>query len=188
MTEQARFFEKDIEHKIGYFCAPVIFGIKTANTASVLVAELNRVKEVLQNTKIQHIVLWQRDKECLIMLYREELLNKKLENKENRAFLNRFGYSELSNLECLKNLARRFQSYKHTGISFPHEIGVFLDYPLEDVKNFIIQQGKNALFTGYWKVYGELENAKAIFMMYNYARSLLWEALEKGGSIRNIRI
>ncbi len=36
---------------------------------------------------------------------------------------------------------------------FPHEIGVFLGYPLADVIGFIQNRGKNFTACGYWKVY-----------------------------------
>ena len=36
---------------------------------------------------------------------------------------------------------------------FPHEIGVFLGYPLADVIGFIENRGKNFTACGYWKVY-----------------------------------
>ena len=33
--------------------------------------------------------------------------------------------------------------------AFPHEIGLLLGYPVEDVLGFIRHQGKNYLYTGY---------------------------------------
>lgn len=39
---------------------------------------------------------------------------------------------------------------------FPHEMGILLGYPVEDVEGFIINNGKNELYTGYWKVYDNL--------------------------------
>ena len=33
--------------------------------------------------------------------------------------------------------------------AFPHEIGLLLGYPVEDVLGFIRYQGKNYLYTGY---------------------------------------
>ena len=37
---------------------------------------------------------------------------------------------------------------------FPHEVGLFLGYPLDDVTGFIEQKGKNYKCCGIWKVYG----------------------------------
>ena len=49
------------------------------------------------------------------------------------------------------------------GKRFPHEIGVLLGYPAEDVKGFVVNEGKNYLYSGYWKVYGDLSEAKQLF-------------------------
>lgn len=38
---------------------------------------------------------------------------------------------------------------------FPHEIGVFLGYPLGDVVGFIENRGKNFTCCGCWKSYGD---------------------------------
>ena len=35
---------------------------------------------------------------------------------------------------------------------FPHEIGVFLGYPVEDVEGYMQNDGKNFLLVGYWKM------------------------------------
>ena len=47
------------------------------------------------------------------------------------------------------HLKYRFQLLGRT----PHEIGLFLGYPLCDVKGFIYNNGKNYKFSGPWKVY-----------------------------------
>ena len=46
---------------------------------------------------------------------------------------------------------------------FPHEIGLFLGYPPEDVRGFIENETRNYKFTGYWKVYGDEERSRALF-------------------------
>ena len=49
---------------------------------------------------------------------------------------------------------------------FPHEIGLFLSYPIEDVLGFIENRGKNYILNGYWKVYGNEEEARKSFFKY----------------------
>ena len=46
---------------------------------------------------------------------------------------------------------------------FPHEIGLFLGYPPDDVEGFIENREKAFKCPGYWKVYGDEEKAKAQF-------------------------
>lgn len=50
--------------------------------------------------------------------------------------------------------------WKNRG-GFPHEIGLFLGYPLGDVEGFIRNRGQNCKCAGCWKVYcNELEAQK----------------------------
>ena len=53
---------------------------------------------------------------------------------------------------------------------FPHEIGVFLGYPLEDVKGFIDNKGKNCESCGVWKVYCNREEKDKLFQKLKNAR------------------
>ena len=50
---------------------------------------------------------------------------------------------------------------------FPHEMGVLLGYPLEDVKGFINNRGRIFLYTGYWKVYSDLQQKMDLFGRLN---------------------
>ena len=64
--------------------------------------------------------------------------------------------------------------------SFPHEIGIFLGYPLDDVLGFIENKGENCLFCGFWKVYSEPERARRTFEKYVYCRSFLCNKIAGG--------
>lgn len=46
---------------------------------------------------------------------------------------------------------------------FPHEVGLFLGYPLDDVTGFIEQKGKNYKCCGIWKVYGNEKQTQMLF-------------------------
>lgn len=49
---------------------------------------------------------------------------------------------------------------------FPHEIGLFLGYPPEDVRGFIENGSDGCKCTGYWKVYGDARAAQEMFAKY----------------------
>ena len=66
---------------------------------------------------------------------------------------------------------------------FPHEIGIFLGYPLEDVDGFITHQGENCKLCGCWKVYGNVEQARRTFASYEKCRVFLCAKLSKGCNI-----
>lgn len=64
-------------------------------------------------------------------------------------------------------------------MKFPHEIGVFLGYPLQDVKGFIENNGRNSKYTGLWKVYGDKAASIRMFEKYRKCFSVysdLWRS------------
>ena len=55
---------------------------------------------------------------------------------------------------------------------FPHELGLLLGYPAEDVRGFMGIGYKKCLYTGYWKVYEKAEEKIALFSEYDRAMDL----------------
>ena len=97
-----------------------------------------------------------------------------------------YGYEDDTLDSNLYRLAARCREFAKIGLSFPHEIGAFLEYPMEDVKDFIRKQGKDFLCNGYWKVYHNPANAMAIFNAYDRAKTCAVEEFIKGESIFEI--
>ena len=100
--------------------------------------------------------------------------------------LREYGYEDDTLDSNLYRLAARCREFAKIGLSFPHEIGAFLEYPMEDVKDFIRKQGKDFLCNGYWKVYHNPANAMAIFNAYDRAKTCAVEEFIKGESIFEI--
>lgn len=46
---------------------------------------------------------------------------------------------------------------------FPHEVGLFLGYPPEDVRGFIENRASGFKLIGCWKVYGDVDAARKKF-------------------------
>ena len=69
---------------------------------------------------------------------------------------------------------------------FPHEIGLFLGYPVEDVKGFIKNRGKNCLYSGYWKVYGKMAEKAKLFERFDYVRELMVLLVYHGAELSEI--
>ena len=67
-------------------------------------------------------------------------------------------------MDCaIEHLKRRLAAGRG---SFPHEIGIFLDYPLCDVRGFIENKAQNFKLVGTWKVYGDPEEAQLRFRRF----------------------
>lgn len=71
--------------------------------------------------------------------------------------------------------------------NFPHEIGIFLGYPLADVEGFMKNNGKNYLISGYWKVYQDAPSAILMFQQYKKARDDAIQWILSGKSLRDFR-
>ena len=71
---------------------------------------------------------------------------------------------------------------------FPHEIGVFLGYPLEDVMGFIHHNGKNFQLSGMWKVYGNKEDAEEKFGKYKKCTDIYLRLWNSGRSVQQLTV
>ena len=122
----------------------------------------------------------------LVMFYRREEFEAYLEQDEVWEFLEKHGYEERGLDMILAALSKRICKYSKDEIAFPHEIGIFLDYPLEDVEGFIKNEGKNSLLCGYWKVYHNPSKAQMTFLAYDKAKDSAVNEFLMGKSIREI--
>lgn len=68
-------------------------------------------------------------------------------------------------------------------MDFPHEIGVFLGYPLKDVVGFIQNKGKNCKCCGCWKVYSDECEARKKFARYEKCKTIYMSMFQRGKSV-----
>ena len=169
-------------------CAPILSGSKAANIMTVTVHEFDRIGYLLQGTGIRYRFLKTKGDKGILYLYREKRLRQYLEQEEIQKFLSEYGYDQVDIAKMLNLLSKRIQLYNDQEAVFPHEIGVFLEYPLGDVKGFLANEGKNFMYSGYWKVYQDLQGAVRRFTQYDMERELTIQALMQGKTIREIAL
>lgn len=99
----------------------------------------------------------------LMLLVRMDMLRDVLGDARTARFLERRGYDASDAETALDQLARRMDA----GGAFPHEVGVFLGYPLCDVEGFIENGGRGCAAQGLWKVYGDVDGARRMFDCFN---------------------
>lgn len=156
------------------FCAPTIKGIKAASLINFRRRKGENIRslwqlhadEWLEPFGLEWVFLGQQyeDDSALVLVYRRELLAKALGCDKACCILKTRGYPLNDVDACLECLRGKFCS------GFPHEIGLFLDYPPDDVKGFIEDRNaENLACPGYWKVYGNPDEAKIIFSEYRKA-------------------
>ena len=178
-----------IERLLIEHCSPTLAGIKTAGMFNCPIYSEYELRENLRklnaglNSKDVYIdVLRISSAGALIFAYRKQMLESALKNSDVTAFLISCGYENNSVLYCIEYLKNRIARASE----FPHEIGVFLGYPLQDVTGFIKNGGKNSRCTGLWKVYCNEEQATFLFRQYKECKKIYMKHYSQGRSISQL--
>ena len=158
------------------YCSPTLAGLKTANLFSCSVESsealrktIGELNQALSPKGIRVVSLRYRRGCALIYSYRPDCLERDLKNECACRLLQKCGYSSTNPECCLSRLIDRLASQE----DFPHEIGLFLGYPPEDVAGFIEHGARDYKCSGKWKVYGDEERARKIFEKYNICTKIL---------------
>ncbi len=177
---------KDVETKLALQCAPLITGIKISNLFIVSAAEEESVYYILRKTGIAFFRLAEMEDKVTFLLFRRSQLDAYLKDSDVQNILMENGYKDLSLRGILHTFANRYRTYVNEGTGFPHEMGLLLGYPVEDVMGFIAHNGKNYLYSGYWKVYRDVPEKQRLFKEYENAQKHVVFLLAKGYGIRPI--
>ena len=71
---------------------------------------------------------------------------------------------------------------------FPHEMGLFLSYPPEDVKGFIDHCASGFKCAGLWKVYGDEEKARSLFAKYKKCTEIYCALWQSGSKLEQLAV
>ncbi|MDO4261219.1 MAG: DUF3793 family protein [Eubacteriales bacterium] len=177
-----------LRENIVHQCSPVLMDVKPSNLLILTRDEEREYQEMAPLAGISSRCLHRGEQKSVWFLYRKDRLEAKLLWPCTRGFLQTCGYrSEEGSLEeMLERLTERFRSYKEGSLQFPHEMGVFLGYPLCDVKGFIEHGGKNYLCSGYWKVYEDAARAQKTFRLYEAVRDAALQMISAGSDLYEI--
>ena len=175
--------EKDyMFNLITYGIAPTICGYKTSTLIMLSDKYKNSYnlwreykEEFLRKLPLKYFELNKTEESVTVLFYDENSLALRIKQKDYMNFLKDFGYKEKEGiLNCLCRLRERYRE------GCPHEIGLFLDIPLQDVLGFMKNSGKNFLCCGYWKVYNDVEGALDTFEKYNSSKKKAMELIGQG--------
>lgn len=120
----------------------------------------------------------------LIYVFRPCRLKNDLAKRDALDLLEECGYSCGSPAECLRDLMRRIRN----GNGFPHEIGLFLSYPVSDVRGFIRCHASGEKCCGAWKVYGDERAAKEAFRRYRKCEECMARELANGTALEKLTV
>lgn len=180
------------EEAIIFHCAPTLAGIKTANlfrasfsSAKEMRDEIRALNHKLVCKGVRVMPLLFRDNAALIYLYRPSLLRRDLTGKEAADILAEHGYFYATAPErCIAELVCKL----NRSCEFPHEIGLFLGYPPEDVRGFIENKASSCKIVGYWKVYGDECKAKNLFAKYKKCTDAFLKRHAKGSTLEMLTV
>ena len=155
----------EFERRLIFYASPTLTKLKVACIYNL--NDLDDLEECIQyynellNKKDIYLKVLKIKERSMIYVYQKEKLN-------------------CTSLDTLiLDLQKRLNDY-----DFPHEIGLFLGYPMTDVLGFI--EGKEHLSVGYWKVYSHVKNCQHTFDKYHKCTHELCKRFNQGESVEQI--
>ncbi len=175
-----------IEH-----CSLTLSSLKTASLFTVkfesksdLNADVASWNEKFFRSGVNLKILKVTINSALVYMYRRDMLMDDMNNVKARNILSRYGYESLNLDLSIKRLSQRLSTYDE----FPHEIGLFLGYPPEDVEGFICNKGRNCNLCRYWKVYGNEDEALLKFSKYDKCKAVYKKLWQDGRDILRLTV
>lgn len=172
-------------------CSPTLASLKTANLVTVsftseedLEQQLAMWNAQLGDKGVSLLMMRKRENTALVYVCRKAKLQADLQKPGVAQFLSGYGYERNDVDYALEKLADRLDE----GEDFPHEIGIFLSYPLGDVIGFIENAGKNSKCTGCWKVYCNECEAIKLFERFKKCKDIYQRLWNQGRTVRQLTV
>lgn len=172
-------------------CSPTLAGLKTANmflykyeSLEEMRKAIRRINKKLGAKGLRMVPLKYGEGKALIYLYRPDFLKNDLSHEKAEKILLQKGYRGEGCGSCLSKLSKRMKENR----DFPHEIGLFLGYPPEDVQGFIEGKKECAQCKGCWKVYSDPEGAMRKFNKFNKCKMIYKNMYDEGADIETLAL
>ncbi len=171
--------------------SPTLAGIKTGNlfpcvyeNKAEMCKSLRAWNRRMSGKGLRVLPLRYVDGHALIYVYRPNRLRRDLGEGVAAEILQSLGYPSGSPSRCLGYLTRKL---REAG-GFPHEIGLFLGYPPEDVRAFMEHPEQGCKCVGCWKVYGDEVRAKKEFAKYKKCTAVYRRHYSEGTSLDRLTV
>lgn len=178
-----------IESFILYSISPVIAEAKPSVTLNFKKDDNDGYKNwnefgvsFIKNLGLECMDLRKTNDYIIVLVYNEKLIKKFIDHKNVKEFLHKVGYEESDNTYTyLSTLKKRYKLYH-----CPHELGIFLGIPLDDVIDFIQCSKKKCLACGYWKVFNNYDFAVKKFKQYDDIKMITAKRIIQGVEISSV--
>lgn len=130
--------------------------------------------DILETLKLNYLELRVEPESSLILFYHHETMAKTLSDTKNLSLLSTLGYPVGPDIDdLLAFLRERFAVEK-----IPHEVGVFIGYPLKDVKGFMEKLPRTPVHRGDWTVFGDAAESLEKMSLYRKAEEFAGKILD----------
>ena len=174
------------DETIVHCSAPALCGIKPASLFSMKgecflggKKKLHEWQVYFARLRRYFVPIKKNDGRILFFVFDKNLLEKVCGEKSNAEYLRRKGYPVDGgfNLVLGELLTRLYRCD-----DFPHEVGLFLGYPLSDVLGF--ENGSpDCKYSGFWKVYANVPDAERKMRLYKSCSDICMKWLDEGLSV-----
>lgn len=172
-------------------CSPTLAGMKTGNMFTCFFEsnekmrdDLRKMNSIFCKKGLRVLPLRFQNNRGLIYIYRPAKLLQDLKNDTACNLLEERGYDAARPERCIVRLIQRISESDE----FPHEIGLFLGYPPEDVCGFIGNKAEDCKCVGCWKVYGDEKAAQKTFEEYKKCTDYYCMQYARGKSIEGLTV
>ena len=183
------------EELIVKHCSPTLAGIKTGSIFSCVFEDDEDLKTTLSTLngllrchglRAVPLKYTKGGGHAIVYIYRPQMLRNDISESQAECILSSFGYKTGNANVCVAQLIQRLKDTKPE--CFPHEIGLFLGYPPEDVQGFIDNKAKGCKLCGMWKVYGDVSSARRKFTQYRECSETCYKRWKAAGSIEGLML
>lgn len=171
--------------------SPTLVGMKTGSLFMCTFTSDHEMRNcirswnrVIVNKGLRALPLRHKNNKVLVYVYRTSHLLRDFQNKDTKKLLLEKGYCCDHPQICVIQLIQKIKQ----NTDFPHEIGLFLGYPPEDVNGFIKNKASGFKCVGCWKVYGDEKVAKNLFIKYKKCTEAYCNQYAKGVPIERLTI
>ena len=179
------------EAQIVRHCSPTLAGIKTANMFNYtykdeaeLTKSIRSINDIFRDKGLRMIPLRLLNGRALIYVYRPKKLENDLKSPESEAILSACGYGSGPAPRLITELIRRLGD---SG-DFPHEIGLFLGYPPEDVRCFMCERTRECKCVGCWRAYSNEKEAEKTFAKFKKCTDVYCRKLREGYPLQRLTV
>lgn len=173
--------DRKLDQLLACHCGAVLMDKKPAALISQPPEMRAALRSIPRKTagRLHLLILRRPGRDDLVFLYNAALLERALCGEQAQSILAECGYPRAAPPEeLLRHLKQRLRRE-----DFPHEVGLFLGYPPDDVEGFIRHRGQDYKECCGWKVYGDAVRARQLSAEHRRCRDYMMAQVEQGRSV-----